>query len=546
MSVSELVLDCRNGNREAWTALVDLFRPKAVNWAHQFCRDRHTAEDVVQDSLLLAARHLSELRKPQAFESWFFQIVKTQAFRFLNKENKRKTESMVEISDNSNVEADVLLKIEFEKAYSKLPLDLQQVFLLAGIHQWTVNEVAGFLDIPSGTVKSRLSRARQQLQSMLSYSEDGGNNGEGRANSWESMLSQLRERRLVEQRQIKDTLSQTWATIKSVKFDLIRHWYSASGESTEQHAKYTWMSPNWWRIDTQSNEAGNVTTVIHGNRMRTWFESSNTINQIQLSRNPDPQFILEHLWRELLSSEDLVVLPSERNDLWHVWLPTHFAESTNDEHEQAGVHFWIHPTDGVPRIIEYWRNDKCSFREEIDHVTCNPPVTRRTFDLPTHIPKSMLRSFSDLMGGFGTQVSISDALKQCPFTLMGLNEDAVSSLGISGTVDISKYYRGKEWAVRYGTPARSRELLRGSPVVTLWQAERLNDDVARHWGLSKLTEKQPDLSPTAKSAVVYTPNMVLARLFWERDERPYMLTASGLSMEDLVNLAHQLKVIDKG
>ncbi|SHK57482.1 RNA polymerase sigma factor, partial [Alicyclobacillus tolerans] len=140
MSVSELVLDCRNGNREAWTALVNLFRPKAVNWVHQFCRDRHTAEDVVQDSLLLAARHLSELRNPQAFESWFFQIVKTQAFRFLNKENKRKTESMVEISDNSNVEADVLLKIEFEKAYSKLPLDLQQVFLLAGIHQWTVNE----------------------------------------------------------------------------------------------------------------------------------------------------------------------------------------------------------------------------------------------------------------------------------------------------------------------------------------------------------------------------------------------------------------------
>ncbi|TDY44628.1 RNA polymerase sigma factor (sigma-70 family) [Alicyclobacillus sacchari] len=490
---------------------------------------------------------MSELRNPQAFESWFFQIVKTQSFRFLNKENKRKTEPMVEISENSNVEADALLKIEFEKAYSKLPLELQQVFLLAGIHQWTINEVAGFLGVPSGTVKSRLSRARQQLQSMISYNEDGRNSGEDRANSWESMLSQLRERRLVEQRQIKDTLSQTWATIKSVKFDLIRHWYSASGESTEQHAKYTWMSPNWWRIDTQSDEAGNVTTVIHGNRMRTWFESSNTINQIQLSRNPDPQFILEHLWRDLLSREDWVVLPSDTDELWHVWLPTHLAESSNDESEQAGVHFWIHPSDGIPRRIEYWWNDKCSLREEIAHVTCNPPVTRRSFDLPTDIPKSRLRSFSDLMGGLGTKVSISDALQQCPFTLMGLDDATLSSCGINKSVGIKKYYGEKEWAVRYGPPARSRELLRGSPVVTLWQAERLNDDVARHWGLSKLTEKQPDLSPTAKSEVVYTPSMVLSRLFWETNERPYMLTASGLSMEDLVNLAHQLKVIiDKG
>ena len=60
-----------------------------------------------------------------------------------------------------NLEGNVLLQLDFEREFKNLPLEFQQVFLLAAIHQWTTNEVAAFLQILVGPVKSRLSRARQ-------------------------------------------------------------------------------------------------------------------------------------------------------------------------------------------------------------------------------------------------------------------------------------------------------------------------------------------------------------------------------------------------
>lgn len=543
MTVSQLVEDCRNGRAEAWTSLVQLIRPRAVNWAHQFLRDRDSAEDVVQDSLLLASRHLKELRNAQAFESWFFQIVKTQAFRFLKKEQKCQTELITEVSDNSNLESTELLKMDFERAFSQLPQELQQVFLLAEIHQWAINEVAGFLSIPSGTVKSRLSRARQQIQAFFRSEEKGESRANSQSISWEALLELLRDKADIDHQLIKDTLATTWATIKNMKFELVRGWHTEGADDKQQLARYTWMAPNWLRIDTEHTDVGKVSTVIHGKRMRTWFESSNKIQQTQLSNTIDPQFILAHLWKELLLDEKIVILPSDEHELWHVWSP---ITSEMKKDEQAGVHFWINSSNGVPIIFEWWTENGCVFREQVKHVEYNVHVTRRMFDLPTDAPKMNLLSIKEILGGIPTKVVLTDAIKACPFPLMGLDMNVVASHGIKETIEVLSYYKGTELSVRYGPPTRSRESLQGKPVVMLGQAEQTTDAIFRHWGLNSFTEPQHELGGTAKSRVYYSPKRVVAFLFWENNGRPYMLTGFGLTVEDLVALASHVHEIHDG
>ncbi|WP_233096125.1 RNA polymerase sigma factor [Alicyclobacillus sp. SO9] len=544
VTVPQLVKACRNGKTEAWTSLVQLIRPRAVHWAHQFLRDGDSAEDVVQDSLLLAARHMKELRSIEAFESWFFQIVKTQAFRFLKRDRKHHTEVMSEIRDDSNLESTELLKMDFERAFAQLSQELQEVFLLTQIHQWTVREAAEFLSIPLGTVKSRLSRARKQLQAFF-YSEEENyeanvkHDGVSRDELFGSLLKSLRDKTDVPRQLVKDTLAATWATLNNMKFELVRNWVidEAGAEERHQVVQYTWMAPDWLRMDTENADMGRVSTVIHGRRMRTWFESSNAVHQMQFPNTMDPEFILVYLWRELLSRPNLVVLSTNEAEPWHLWCPG-LSETSHDE---TGVHFWIDPSNGLPTGIEYWSERGCVFREEINRVECNGHVTRRMFDLPSDTRKLKIPSFNELLGGIGTKVALADAVKACPFCLMGLDMNEIRKLGIQESIEVRSYYKGSEWSVRYGPPTPSREILRGAPVVTLWQAEQATDDVLRHWGWDKPSDPQPELGVVAKSRSNVTSKLVLSDLYWEQNGHPYMMTASALTVEELVALTSRVE-----
>lgn len=247
MEVTQLVEQCRQGLPEAWKTLVSMFSAPALNWVTQFCRDPDLAEDVVQESWLIAARHLSELRNPQAFPRWFFQIVKTQAYRALMREYRQQAGEMREVAIGADQERSTALKLDLERALESLPLELKQVFVLAGIYQWPIRDVASFLQIPAGTVKSRLSRARQHLQAALK--EDGGVDAghEHTTASLDNVLSALGTGAEVNPQTVCDTLARAWATMKSLRFTLTREWPSSGQPDRRQRARYTWRAPNWLR-----------------------------------------------------------------------------------------------------------------------------------------------------------------------------------------------------------------------------------------------------------------------------------------------------------
>ncbi|WP_206832673.1 hypothetical protein [Alicyclobacillus fructus] len=286
-----------------------------------------------------------------------------------------------------------------------------------------------------------------------------------------------------------------------------------------------------------------MVTVIHGRRMRMWQASTGVIQEAQLPHKATPSLMMDHLWKELLTRDDLVVMPPEQDQrLWHLWIE--IDGDLTDEHERGAlesVHFWIHPDDGLPRRIEYWNRHGCLFREAMEDIEWNVPIVRREFTLPADGRKLRLWMLGDLLGGFPIRVELNNAMRQCPFPLMGLDWSIVKELGLCDHVEIFKYYRGREWAVRYGAPSRSKAVLRGEAFIMLWQAGAVTDDVRRHWGISALHDACPELGAEARSGELITSRVVFSRLYWEMDGRPYQLMAAGISMDRLVSLARSVR-----
>ncbi len=81
--LSELVQAAQSGDGEAYNALVQRFQPMAYATAYRHLNDHHLAQDVVQEAIIEAFVHLSQLKEPAAFPGWFRQIVFRQCTRVL-------------------------------------------------------------------------------------------------------------------------------------------------------------------------------------------------------------------------------------------------------------------------------------------------------------------------------------------------------------------------------------------------------------------------------------------------------------------------------
>ena len=149
----------------------------AFNLARWLTRSEHDADDVVQEAYLRAMRHFAGFRGDQA-RPWLLQIVRNTCFSWL-REN-RPAELMAIDDDDPRIEgaapeADEPPNVaqrhadreQINRAIAALPAAFREVLVLREIEDLSYKEIARIVDIPLGTVMSRLSRARALLQRAL-------------------------------------------------------------------------------------------------------------------------------------------------------------------------------------------------------------------------------------------------------------------------------------------------------------------------------------------------------------------------------------------
>jgi RNA polymerase sigma-70 factor (ECF subfamily) len=172
-----LVAAARAGARDAFARLVAHRGPRLYAHARRLCDDAETARDLVQQSWVEIWRGLRSLRNDHAFLPWALRIVTRAAARDLRgKLAARRLESdwagLAETctaqGGEGGAEAAAL-----HRALAALSPDHRAVLALFYLEQMRVAEVAIALDIPPGTVKSRLMHARGKLRALLEGEDHG-------------------------------------------------------------------------------------------------------------------------------------------------------------------------------------------------------------------------------------------------------------------------------------------------------------------------------------------------------------------------------------
>ena len=145
-------------------------RAAMLRMAFAWCNDRNLAEDLVQESMTRAMEKSHQLKKIESVNPWVYRILYNCWLEHLRTRKPEDELSNESISSREcpeqRHETDMIGQI-VRRAVSRLPHDQREVLTLVDLEALTYREVAEILDIPMGTVMSRLSRARKNLEREL-------------------------------------------------------------------------------------------------------------------------------------------------------------------------------------------------------------------------------------------------------------------------------------------------------------------------------------------------------------------------------------------
>ena len=175
-----LIKKFQEGDVGAYNQLVNRFKDRLLNFIYRFVNDIDLAEDLVQDTLLKLYTHKDSYQEIAKFSTWLYTIAANLARTELRKKKRRKTFSVTELSRDDRefiiASSDVdpsedLSSQNFEKsvqrALAELPNDYKTIIILRDIQELSYDEISKIVDVPLGTVKSRINRGRVKLQQLL-------------------------------------------------------------------------------------------------------------------------------------------------------------------------------------------------------------------------------------------------------------------------------------------------------------------------------------------------------------------------------------------
>ena len=163
--------------------LVEKYQDRIYSAVLNYVYDREDAIDVTQEAFIKAYAKLKTFRAGSSFYTWIYRVAVNAAIDFLRKRKTRYSVSLDDdkfteigfepVSTNSAYDPEkVVINVEqatvLRKAIATLPEKLRVAIVLYDVEGLSQEEVAEILDVPIGTVKSRVSRARADLRHKLS------------------------------------------------------------------------------------------------------------------------------------------------------------------------------------------------------------------------------------------------------------------------------------------------------------------------------------------------------------------------------------------
>ena len=180
--VKKRIKQVLKGDQNAFAELVELYKDKVFQICYRMLGNRHEAEDIAQEAFIRAYVNIETFNQKRKFSTWLFRIATNLC---IDRIRKKKPDYFLDaevagtegLTMYSQVAADVQLpedEVEnmelqetIQKEITKLPEKYRSVIVLKYIEELPLQEISEILDLPLGTVKTRVHRGREALRKQL-------------------------------------------------------------------------------------------------------------------------------------------------------------------------------------------------------------------------------------------------------------------------------------------------------------------------------------------------------------------------------------------
>ena len=178
----ELVQKVQQGDKSAYDHLVRKYQHKIILLVNRYVKDPSEAQDVAQEAFIKAYRALGNFRGDSAFYTWLYRIAINTAKNYLVSRARRFSASQIDVYEAEQVQNVPQLKgletpeqelfneeivTAIQSAIDKLPEEMRTAIMLREFEGMSYEEIAVTMDCPVGTVRSRIFRAREAIDSKL-------------------------------------------------------------------------------------------------------------------------------------------------------------------------------------------------------------------------------------------------------------------------------------------------------------------------------------------------------------------------------------------
>jgi len=167
-----IINEAKKGNNEAFAALIEQYKTQMYKTAKAILNNEEDVCDAIQEALMSAYKNIQTLKQEKYFKTWLIRITINKCYDIIEKNNinNNKIEKTIcfEVEEKtSNIEN----KIDVNIALKSIDNDLRIVTVLYYYDDISIKQISDILGIPTGTVKSKLSRAREKLYELLKQEE---------------------------------------------------------------------------------------------------------------------------------------------------------------------------------------------------------------------------------------------------------------------------------------------------------------------------------------------------------------------------------------
>ncbi len=166
-----LVIKCQDQDQKAYDLLWKRWQPRILKWSFGFINDPDVAREIAQESWVSIHKGIGKLKDPALFRFWVYRIVQRRSADWIRKEQRKRSSleearhEVVAAEEETTPAVDPVDSMLL--AIKELPEDHQRILRLFYLEKVPVKVLSKVLNLPQGTVKSRLYYAREQLKKKL-------------------------------------------------------------------------------------------------------------------------------------------------------------------------------------------------------------------------------------------------------------------------------------------------------------------------------------------------------------------------------------------